>query len=160
MMIELTLAEVIQAALAGVMRRVQNMKRGTRDRFGQPTTDYWSIDIEGCCGELAVAKYLGRFWSGAIGDISADDVGVVQVRTTGRESGRLILHPEDKDDRVFILVVGNAPRFDIRGWIIAQHGKRDEFWSDPGTGRPAFFVPQSALKPIEELDAPIAEAAE
>jgi hypothetical protein len=142
-------AEVMQAAQAGIMRLVGNMKRGLSDRYGAPQTDRWGIDIEGACGEMAVAKYLGLYWSGAIGNFYAADVGRLQVRTTGHPNGRLILHEEDRDDHVFILATGRAPQFTIEGWLQGVLGKSEKWWID--SGRPAFFVPREALFAIDTL---------
>jgi hypothetical protein len=48
------------------------------------------------------------------------------------------------------LVTGLAPVFILRGWIWGREGKRDEWWTDPACGRPAFFVPQNALRPMRK----------
>ena len=50
--------------------------------------------------------------------------------------------------RVQNLASGTAPTFKLRGWIRARDGKPPEFWRDPTQGRPAFFVPAAALRPM------------
>ena len=43
------------------------------------------------------------------------------------------------------------PRVILCGWTRGRDGKREEYWTDPNTGRPAFFVPQEILLDMEEL---------
>ena len=74
-------------------------------------------------------------------------------RTAAKESYRLILHPKDKDEAVFILLTGKAPTFTAKGWIYGKKGKLEKYWTDPKTGRPAFFIPQKDLNPIGTLKA-------
>ncbi len=109
---------------------------------------------------MAVAKATGRYWSGSLGNLRADDVGEIQVRTTSRPENRLIIHEADQDEKYFVLVTGRAPQFRIVGWIMARDAKREEWWQDPAGGRAAYFVPQSALRPISELTIGNAQRAE
>lgn len=149
--VTLAWSEVMQAALVAQMRRVQNMAAGRNARFGAERGDGWGYDIEGACGEMAVAKHFGLYWSGAVGNLRAPDVGPLQVRTRAKPYHDLILHPSDANDDAFVLVTGLAPTFRLIGWTVGHDGKRDEYWADPAGGRPAFFVPQAALKPIAAL---------
>jgi hypothetical protein len=146
--VSLTAAELHQAAMIAVQRQIENLFAGRRDAHGASRDVGWSLHIEGAAGEMAFAKWAGLYWSGNIGNLSADDVGATQVRTRSRHDYDLILHPSDPDNRVFVLVTGTAPEFRLVGWIWGGEGKRPEFWSDPARGRPAFFVPQSALHPM------------
>lgn len=153
--IALTWGEVLQAAQVGVMRQVQNLKAGTQDRHGASLDRGWQLHIEGAIGELAVAKYRDRFWSGALGNWKADDVGRWQVRSRnrppGQEVGDLTVHPSDPDDRPFVFVTGWPPAYTLHGFIMGRDAKKDEWWRDPAKGRPAFFVPTSALRDLSEL---------
>jgi hypothetical protein len=148
----LTAHEFWIAAQVGAARQCKNLLKGRQDRYGF-AGDGWEAQITGACGEAALAKMLGQWWSGNMDKLGLADVGKLQVRTTPRDDGRLIVHPEDDDDHVFVLVTGVAPRLDVRGWIVCADAKLDEYWTDPKTGRPAFFVPQSVLRPVGELAA-------
>lgn len=134
------------------MRYVQNLRNGRKDKHGCSLEVGWQTHCEGACGELVLAKHLGVYWSGSIGAMKADDVARFQVRTRSRHSYELNLFRDDPPDRAFVLVTGTAPRFRIRGWIYARDGQSDSYWSDPAkNGRPAFFVPHEALRPMVEL---------
>jgi hypothetical protein len=147
------------------MRNVQSLKMG-RSHLDIRThpfggMDYaWSSNIEGAAGEMAVAKHLGLFWSGAVGEINADDVGGYQVKTnTSRKWDDLILRKRNKPDRVYISVlsfVAPAPgvaRFVITGWINGVDAIQEKYWREGLPGMPAYFVPRSALHPLDTLPA-------
>jgi hypothetical protein len=154
--VTLTWSEVMQAAMVGVMRQTTNLRDGRKDAHGLGSElDGWGLHVEGCCGEMAAAKALGVFWSGSHGTLRVPDIGEqFQVRTRTlrtQQSNSLILHPSDLDDAIFILVLGRVPAYEVAGWIQGAAGKRPEHWKDPAGGRPAFFVPPSVLRPIQEL---------
>lgn len=155
--VTLTWSELTTAAMIGVRRQVQNLATGKKHRYGANEDETWSINIDGCCGEMVVAKALGMYWTGNLGDWKADDVGGLQVRTTYYHTGDLCLHRDDQDDKVFVLVTGRAPHYRVPGWIYAWRGKNEQYWSDKldkqgkPLNRPAFWVPQSVLLPIEQL---------
>lgn len=129
-------------------RQIENLHKERPDAHGAVADRGWQVHIEGALGEMAFAKWRNRFWSGSLGDLRAADVGPVQIRTTVKHTNCLLLHKEDPDDAPFVLVTGAGPTFVLRGWIYGREGKRPEFWRDPVGGRPAFFVPQRALRPM------------
>lgn len=144
--IELSWSELEQAALAGAHRRMRRLRAGSTHRWGYDGAGSWTAEIEAAAAEMAVAKALGCYWADFSAPDHAGDVGAgVQIRHTVRRDGRLIVHPEDADDHRFVLVRGPAPRLEIAGWILGRDAKRREWWADPSTGRPAFFVPDRAL---------------
>lgn len=148
-MIEVTLEtyEMLQAAMAGVMRQVESHKKRRPQNYGaNPETNQWQRHIAGALAEAALAKYLDVYWSGK-GVLRGLDVGNYDVRSSEEHNRRLILHEADPDDRIFWFVTGNNEVFQIHGWIYGHEGKQPEYWSDPQkTGRPAFFVPREALR--------------
>lgn len=141
------------AGTVALMRNVQNLSAGRRESHGADKAGdkTWDRHVEGACGELAAAKCLGLFWTGAVGNLRATDVGPYQVRTRAKYHNDLILHESDANDQAFILVAGHAPTYRVVGWILGQDGKRAEYWGDPAGGRPAFFVPQAVLHPMTTL---------
>jgi hypothetical protein len=154
MRVDLTWSEVMQAAIAGAMRQVCNMRDKRRNAQTLPGEhDSWGIHIEGCCGELAVAKCLNLFWTGSHGKLGLPDVGRgLQVRLALRDHYSLIIRDTDDDNALVVLVVGRAPSYRVVGWYRCGDGKRREWWKIAVVGRdPAYFVPQSELRPMQEL---------
>lgn len=138
--------ELFMGAQAGMLRRLSALRRQRQERRGTPKLDLWGTDIEAALAELAVARLYNLYWE-RLADTPSElegDVGRLQVRSTWRENGRLIIHREDKDDAAFVLVTGRAPTYTIRGWILGAKAKQEHWWNE-GDGRPAFFVPQGAL---------------
>lgn len=133
-------------------QRFANARRLHRDPGQGPphTTD--EMDIRGAHGEYAASILLNRYWRQSIGEIDKPDVGgLVEVRSTIRETGRLIVKPDDQD-APFVLIVANMERLRFRfaGWAFGRDAKRrwpllTEF------GDPAHFVEQSALSSRSEL---------
>lgn len=137
--------EMLLAANVGVMRQVQNLRKGRKDSYGFQGLG-WEVHILGACAELAVAKLTGTFWNGALGNLSADDVGELQVRYTDKPNGRLIVHPKDQDDKKFVLVRGAPPKMLVVGWMYGRDAKKKEYWDDPTwQNRPAYFVDNDDL---------------
>lgn len=149
--IRLTLFEILEAASKGVMRQVQNLEKRRRQANNHDPGRDWQDHINGALGECAVAKWLGIYWTGNLGNLQAADVGPFEVRTRSRAGYDLILHESDPDDRAFVLVTGLNGEYVIRGWILARDGKKREYWKDPAGGRPAFFVPQAQLMDPDDL---------
>jgi hypothetical protein len=115
--------------------------------------NYWQASIVGAWGECVVAKATGLYWCGDLGgpDGGAPDVGPYHVRTAGEPTGRLILRDDDADDAPFVLVVpaGAPGRFQIVGSIDGRDGKQPAYLESPAGRAPAYFVPHSALRPLE-----------
>lgn len=144
--------EMAIASHVACMRQIENLEAGRKDAYGaQADAAGWGLHIIGACGEMAVAKLLNVYWNGSLGNLKADDVGKHQVRTRTLHTYDLLVHPEDPDDRVFILVTGLPPKFRVHGWTMGWMGKLPEYWKDPAGGRPAFFIPKGRLCPIEQL---------
>lgn len=152
----LTPSELLHGGCCGLFRTVFNIRHGVAHKYGGERGSVWDTGIVGALGEIAVAKYLGRYWEGmgALGDYAALDVRGVNVRCCALDHGHLLLHPADRNECPFVFVTSPAEtpaRFTLRGWILGRDGKRDQYWRDPAGGRPAFFVPPTALHPVASL---------
>lgn len=151
--IRLAWGECRLAMIGGAERHLRNLYLGRVPRYGQVGHD-WQSDIVGALGEWAFAKAMGFYWKGGGPDLDrgAGDVERWEIRTTEHRDGRLIVHPTDKDEAAFVLVCGGPPTFYLPGWMAGRDAKLDRFWQDPtGNGRPAYFVPQTVLRPFHEL---------
>lgn len=139
--------EIEMAAVVGVRRRTASLDRCV-DRHGYQGTNAWEQDIQGAAAELAVAKATRRYWDGSFDTFKRGDVGQIQVRSTKRPDGSLIVRPSDSDLDIFFLVVGEIPEFTVVGWIKAQDAKQERYEKAPGGRPPAYFVPQADLTPV------------
>lgn len=155
MNIQLTKSEFFQAAQVGLMRRIASRARCLSHQYGlQDSPTAWGLDIEGACGELAAAKAIGVYWHGSINNWTLPDITgrwSIEVRTTARQSGRLIVRPEDSDESLFVHVTGLAPAYTVHGWISGADAKRPEWLHAPADRPAAYFVPSQALRPISDL---------
>ena len=154
----LTVEEAREAYRAGLARSQAGRARSGQHRYGwnpDPAVQR-KIDGESAVAELLVAKTLGRRWLSdglTPDDPDAGDVeGGLQVRWTERRHGCLIVHDEDPDGLICVLVVGNAPEQRICGWILTLEAKTQVFWRE-NVRHPAYFVPQQALLPLSMLEA-------
>lgn len=116
-------------------------------------------DLQGTLAELAVSRALSLPWDGKWLPISTwdtwklegNDVGKLEVRSTDRANGRLILHPSDKDFSPYLLVTSeNHPNYKLVGWVYGKDGKLDRYWRE-NVPRPCYMVPQENLRSIDDL---------
>ena len=140
-------------------KRNKSQRDGNR-QDGKVLEDSLGIDIQGARAELAVAKGLKLPWDGDFRDLdnwfewreSGHDVSGLEVRSTKHKNGCLILHPKDKDEAPFVLVLAyDDPVFVLVGWNFGYTGKKDKYWRDVGYGRPCYYLPQNELLDMELL---------
>lgn len=142
--------EVSRAALVGVSRNVEAMRKGCVNRL--QISDEWSAHILGALGEAAFAKATNRYWSGSVNTFKAADVGEnIQIRTRSKHSYDLIVRDGDRDDDVYVLVTGGPTEFTLHGWMRCGDAKQKKFKANYGNYGEAYFVPKSALRPIDPL---------
>jgi len=154
MNVTLTDYELVQAAMTGMLRQISAIKIGYEQDKVKPSGGFWQRHIEGACGEVAVAKAMGKYWGGSVNTFKAqgdlDGTGW-EVRTRSDHAYNLIVRDNDPDDRVFILVTGTAPDYQVRGWLKAADAKRQEWKKNYGGHGFAYFVPNSELKSMGDL---------
>ncbi len=147
--------------LAESVARSRNRSQRDGERAdGKVMEDSLGIDIQGAEAELAVAKALKLPWDGSFLELESwynwretgHDVSGLEVRSTHHRKGSLILHPKDKDDSPFILVItADKPIYELVGWNFGKEGKLKEHWRDVGYGRPCYYLPQNSLLPMDTL---------
>lgn len=152
-------AEVERATASGLRRQQMH------EQVGRILPNGGEIHVAGCLAEFAVAKAFGLPWDGEYFDnerwmkwrLDGHDVSGIEVRSTRRHDGRLLLQRQDKDDSPYVLVRTHArPRFQIVGWILGREGKQQRFWTEVGYGRPCYFVPTPLLRPPADLASAVA----
>jgi hypothetical protein len=149
--IELTWPELWLAINAGVLRRLNGVRHRRTEPYGARPTAAWNDDINGCIAELALAKYLGLFWSGTVGRLDLPDVGILQVRSKTQRDHRLVILKSDDDAKPFVSVLVEIPVCHLCGWMLARDAKQPA-WLLPDPSMPdRFFVPNTELEPMEKL---------
>jgi hypothetical protein len=104
----------------------------------------------GACGEIAVGKFLGAFFVPGVGDYHRrpDCARDIEIRATHRQDGSLIVRDNDHPDRRYVLALVDGLTVRLAGWLHGKEARRLEWHTNPNAYRPAWFVPQSALKPM------------
>ena len=130
--VKLTAAEVLLASHVGCMRNVQSLKKAT-DRVEPEPRKYWQSNIIGAIGECVIAKYFNIYWSGAVGDWRAKDVGDFEVKTNEQiyKKNVLMVKKGNSPDRKYFLVAGNAFNYRIFGWVDGYDIMSEARWGDP-----------------------------
>jgi hypothetical protein len=142
--------EVSRAALVGVSRNVEALRRGLQNRM--QINDEWSIHILGALGECAFCKATNRYWSAGVNTFKGGDVGdSIQVRTRSRHDYDLIVRDGDKDADVFVLVTGGPTEFAVHGWMLGRDAKQPKYLANYGKHGDAFFVPKRDLNDAAAL---------
>lgn len=151
MQITLTSYEVGAGVRVGGLRHYQSVLRGIPDKSESGNAGGWSYDIEGALGEIAAAKALNLYWSGSVNSFGECDLGGIQIRTRSKAYYDLLVRPRDDENCIWVLVTGSAGTYDVVGWINGTEAKQEQWLKTPNDREPAYFIPKSALKPIETL---------
>lgn len=149
--VDLTFVEIILAAHAGILRRVESLKKG-RSQNQAIKNNLWEIDVIGSIGELAFAKYMGFYWANPMGTFKLPDLPGYQVRSTNYSSGSLIVREGDNSNDYYVLALtGSLPKVFLPGGIVGRKAKRTNIsFLDPD--RPGcYVVKQKDLEPLENL---------
>ena len=111
-------------------------------------------EVIGVCGEIAVAK-LGKFYFvpglnefHVVPDVFRD----VEVRSTDRYDGCLVIRDNDVLERRFILAIVNDSDVVLAGWIYGTEGAKSEYLGNPNNNTSAWFIPINKLRPMETFN--------
>lgn len=146
--VRLSLTELLNGVIVGAVRHFEAEKsnRSPKHGFDAKRDSAIGIHIEGACGEIAVAKAVGRYFSGSFNTFKAADLGEnVQVRTRSSHDYELIVRNDDNPNHVYVLVTGTAPTYCIRGWAYARDVMKPDYLANHGGRHEAYFVPPNAL---------------
>ena len=153
--VDLTEVEALMAVAAGGFMRAESAYFKRKPMHGMaPDADMLAYHILGAAGELAVAKFLGRYWGGDVRNFKKADLGQsVQVRTRSKHEYDLIVRHDDNPDDAYVLVTATThTRLRIHGWIYGSEARKDEWLKTYGDRPAAWFVPQSALRPLKRKE--------
>lgn len=140
------------------MRRQRfNERKGLKGRNGGPADGDKALFFHklGAAGELAVADYLHlrEFLYQETEAIrgSFDLPPNIDVKTRSRHDYDLICQLDEKPEKTLVLVTIQNKITLLHGWIKSEDAMKEQWKKDPAGGRPAYFVPQSALLPLIDL---------
>lgn len=137
-------------------RHLQSKKLNQRPRNGGPAQDQrgLEIDIAGALGEMAAAKFLdqkqfvftfNKNWG--VYDLPPN----IDVKTALGHYRRLRVFLDEDPRKVFVHVTYKYEQLRIHGWAIGGEVMKQQFIEDPVGRREAYFVPNSELRPIQDL---------
>lgn len=153
--VPLTLPEYTMAKEAAWLRIAVSESRRLNhaSTYRRPMSKRLAEEFVGACGEIAVAKARGEFFVPSVNTFhdTPDVPGGYEVRGTDNEAGCLIVRDNDRDDRKYILAILDERGVTLLGWLSGEEAKEDRWVRNPNGYRPAWFVPQACLRPIEEL---------
>lgn len=152
--IELVRHEINYAKMIGNIRYKEAIKAGKVNQLKRNLSPEKELEIHyiGAAGEMAFAKAMNYYFNATINTYKTGyDVHKMQVRTRTKDDHDLIVRDNDNDEDVFVLVLKNIRSFKIIGWIKASDAKQRKYINNHGNTKPAYFIPQSDLQPIETL---------
>lgn len=139
-----------QVAALKAQRR-EKRQGGKRDR---DWVDGLSGHLKGVIGEMSVAKALGLTFSGSVDTFREcpDIPEGLEVKHRAAPGWELILRPSDNVDAVYVLSRGLPPAaVEVAGWVSGKEAMVPSNWAEKHGVRPAWWVPDSSLRPIETL---------
>jgi hypothetical protein len=145
-----------QAMEEGQRRQSVNEAKGLRGRNKGPRFGGKALEVHllGAAGEMAVAAYLGlkhELYKEKEARRGSDDLPGMDIKTRSKSCYDLIVQKHENPSKKFILVTIENQRTLLHGWCYGHEAMREQYWADPARGRPAYFVPQSSLRPMESL---------
>jgi hypothetical protein len=146
-----------QAMEEGQRRQSVNEAKGLRGRNRGAARGDKALEIHllGAAGEMAVGSFLGLkhlLYQESEAKRSSDDLPGIDVKTRSKRSYDLIVQRQSDPDKKFVLVTIENQQTLIHGWCYGKDAMQDRFWKDPARGRPAYFVPQDFLYPMESIN--------
>ena len=140
----------------GMRRQAVNEAKRLRGRNGGASFGSKALDIHllGAAGEMAVASYLGmkhELYKEVEAKRGSDDLPGIDIKTRSIHVYSLIVQKQEDPDKKFVLVTIENQQTLLHGWCYGREAMDERYWADPARGRPAYFVPQSALHPMETL---------
>ena len=154
--ITLTPDDFSAAVFAGAFRSIESVLRNRKDSVYEKD---WNTGthrhILGAVGEIAVLKFLNIYKSPTINNFSGADIVYngkkIEVRHRENKSFDMIVRRNNSPSSVYVMTRGLAPTIEVVGWEVGKNVMKDSFIRDHGGYGAAWFVPQDALRDMEEL---------
>jgi hypothetical protein len=141
----------------GMRRQAVNEAKGLRGRNNGPRFGAKALEVHllGAAGEMAVASYMGlkeHLYAEQEARRGSDDLpGGIDVKTRSKHKYDLLVQRRSDPSKKFVLVTIENQKTLLHGWCYGSEAMDEKYWADPARGRPAYFVPQSELRPMESL---------
>lgn len=138
-------------------RQLANEKKRLKGRNGGPASGEKALFFHklGAAGELAVADFLHLreflYQETEAKRGSCDLPPNIDVKTRSKSHYDLICQLDEKPGKILVLVTIQNKITLLHGWIRSEDAMKKQWRKDPAGGRPAYFVPQSALLPLINL---------
>ena len=158
--VSLDLYEMQSASHLGILRCLESKKH--KENWGYnykgSLNDQMAKSISGAMGEVAASKFLGIKFEyhcnvGNVPDLIFKDLKL-QVRTQiPKNNNSLIIRPKAKPGEFYILIIDEAPKFKILGFVNSTYVLGQEQWKTTfGLDRPfCYSIPPEKLTPINLL---------
>jgi len=155
--ITLDLYEMQSASHLGILRCLESKKH--KENWGHDYkgsfNDQIAKSISGAMGEVAASKFLNIKFEyhcnvGGVPDLIFKDLRL-QVRTQLKKNNNtLIIRPKAKPNELYILVIDEAPKFKILGFVNSNYVLgQNKFKTNFGLDRPfCYSIPPEKLTPI------------
>lgn len=145
-----------QAMEEGMRRQALNEQKGLRGRNRGPRFGDKALEVHllGAAGEMAVASYLGMkdfLYKESEARRGSDDLPGMDIKTRSKHAYDLIVQKDEDPRKKFVLVTIENRHTLIHGWCYGEEAMEKKYWADPARGRPAYFVPKNALRPMSTL---------
>jgi hypothetical protein len=110
-------------------------------------------NIIGAMAEMAVAKAFNKWFVPRLNTFhnESDVLEDVEVRSTTRSDGSLIIRDNDPLSRRFILVVVTDMTCHLKGWCYGYEREALGTLRDPNSKAPAYFIPQPNLHDMQSF---------
>tara|TARA_R110002020_G_scaffold56181_1_gene155718 strand:+ start:1564 stop:2037 length:474 start_codon:yes stop_codon:yes gene_type:complete len=145
-----------QMAISIALGRYDNARtKGIEDKKigNQPN---WITDLDGIGGEIASCKHFGVYPDTKLDlydmpkyDLMTKKGARVDVKTTKYKNGKLLatLNKKIEDCDIYVLVVGQFPKYELVGWTEAKKLLKNENIADLGHGK-GYVLDQDQLNII------------
>lgn len=157
-------AEFFYVGLGGFMRNATAMMDGRQLEEGREDLGF-DTHVIGMVIEYAIAKQFDRFWSPKLHklDTYEGDLTGIHAKSISQAHHSLIVRPHDPVEFNYVLGFcqpwerseDKGLTIELLGWKAGKMAKVQKYFKEKdlakGIHRPAYFVPQSDLSPMETL---------
>jgi hypothetical protein len=141
---------VTQALMRNVYSKLHNMK--DKESYNATFIERFNFEVVGVMAEMVFVKAHDRWFNASINSYHKEgDCFGYEIRGIQKPWHKLIIRERDDESRDYVLIYVDLPESIILGWINGKDAKNPLYLDSPNDGETAWFVPQSALRPVTEI---------